>query len=275
MPTVEQTKSDRHFTNTLIAAVTSGLVGASSSFVFKGLKIRLQSGQPLPSISQLGPRIWIKESFRGSLSYTACLVSTSVVQQVSDRFFEEHNTSGIPLVKWSGTLLAGALGGITYNVAENIILQQQRHKMSAFSAAASLVRESPTRIFRGLSFIMPREAVFGYSYLKGAQQAGDYAKEHYGESYIMPAKIMVGIMGALASHPFDTASVTMQAYGYTKMRQAVSHLLAEPSPVRAIYKGGLARIGLFTTSMLAISMTQRAVMDKLDLSGADERMTLK
>ncbi|KTD35669.1 hypothetical protein Lmor_1116 [Legionella moravica] len=255
---------DDQYINTLIAASTSGLLGAGASFFFKGLKIRIQSGQALPSMSQLGAYYWAKETFRGTLSYAGCLVSTSIVQQMMARYLEKQNLSQTTLGKWSETLFSGALGGVTYNIAENIILEQQRKRMNALDATRSLLQQSPTRIIRGLPFVMAREAVFGFCYLKGVKQAGDYAREQWGSKYEMPAQILAGMGGALISHPFDTSSTTMQAYGYNKPSQAIRHLLSEASPFKALYRGGLARLGLFTSSALVMNSVRERVMEHLE-----------
>ena len=95
---------------------------------------------------------------------------------------------------------------------ENILLQQQLQKTTASQATMALLNQSSTRLFRGIKLIMIREAMFGCCYLKGVKQAGDYATQNFGEKYVMPAQIMVGILGALASYPFDTTATIMQRY---------------------------------------------------------------
>lgn len=258
------TNVNNPYTNTLIAASTSGFLGAGASFFFKGLKIRRQSGQDVPNLFKVGPHDWFKETFRGTLSYAGCLVSTSIIQQMMAKFLEQQNISETTLGKWSETLFSGALGGVTYNVAENIILEQQRKKMNALAAAKSLLQQSPTRIFRGLPFVMAREAVFGFCYLKGVHQAGNYAREQWGDNYEMPAKISVGITGALISHPFDTASTTMQTHGYSKFDQVSRHFLSESNLPKALYRGVLARVGLFTSSALVMNNVRVRVMEQLE-----------
>lgn len=254
------------YTNTLIAGSTSGFIGSYTGFFFQATKKRLQSGQKLPSLLEMGPRKWVNETFRGSFNFAACLVPTAVIQQVADQYCKQSNISNAYWMQWIGTLFSGALGGIASTAVENILLQQQLKKITASEAIKELINESPRRIFRGVQLIMAREAVFGYCYLEGAKQAGNYAAAQFGENYRLPAQIAVGITGSLATHPFDTMATVMQQHNYTQTRQAAKHLLNEKNVVKSFYKGGIARIGLFTTTMVVIGNTQQAIMDRLEPS---------
>ena len=260
--TSEQTVSNHQYINVLIAGGVSGFTGAFTTFFFAAGKKRRQSGQAFPSISELGPRKWVRETFRGSIGNSVLLTPTAVIQQLSDQYWKQQGSAN-PSNQIAATLFSGAVGGVASTVVENMLLQQQIKKASASQALISLYEQSPTRIFRGMQMIMLREAIFGWCYLSGVVQAGNYAAEHYGARYRMPVQILVGMMGALVSHPFDTTATTMQQHGYTKTRHAVQHLLREPNAIKAFYKGGLMRMGLFTTGIIVVSNTRQAVMNQL------------
>lgn len=257
-------QTNQSYINPLIAATTSGFVGAYAGFFFQATKKRKQSNQKLPSISEMGPRKWLRETFRGSFSYTACIVPTSVIQQMANEYCKRQNIANPYFPQWIATLFSGALGGIASTVVENVLLEQQMKNQKASQAIKTLCNESSTRIFRGGTLIMVREAVFGYCYLTGSKQAGDYAKKTLGASYAVPAEITVGVVGSIVTHPFDTMATTMQQHGYTKVSQAAKHLLSQENAIKAFYKGGLARVGLFTTTMIVIGETQRTIMDRLE-----------
>ena len=95
----EKIKSQQHYINTLIAAGMSGFIGAFSTFIFASIKKRLQSGQALPSITKMGPRDWLAETFRGSINYSLCFTPPTVIQQMLDEYGKEKNGSGISSLK--------------------------------------------------------------------------------------------------------------------------------------------------------------------------------
>lgn len=249
------------YQNTLIAATTSGFIGAYAGFFFQATKKRLQSGQQLPRISEIGPRKWVRETFRGSFSFSVCLVPTSVIQQMTDEYCKRQHITD---ARWMTTFFSGALGGIASTFVENVLLQQQMRNASARDAIQALLRESPTRIFRGGYLIMAREAVFGFCYLSAAKQASDYATCQFGSTYAFLAQMIVGVVGSLISHPLDTMATTMQQYRLTKASDAARHLFLEKKGIQAFYKGALARIGLFTTTMIVIGETQRSILNRLE-----------
>lgn len=258
----EPIKTTGH-TNSLIAAGTSGLVGAYAAFFFEGAKKRLQSNQPLPSLQQVGMKTWFKESFRGSSSFAGSLVPTSIIQQMTSHYFQEQNLSYTMTGKMLETVFSGSLGGMASTIVENIVLEQQLHNTGPKQAFFNLLTQGHTRIFRGLPLVMTREAIFGFCYLKGANEAGNYATTHFGAAYALPAQLCVGALGSLISHPFDTVATTMQHKGYKKTTDAAMYLWNE-NKAYAFYKGGAARIGLFTTAMLTIGKVQKVVLDKLN-----------
>lgn len=253
-----QDQSFKTYSNALVAAAISGLAASYASFFFEGMKKRLQSNQPLPQFKS-NTLAWLRESFRGSGSFACSLVPTSVIQQMAHQHLAQNNSSNETIE----TIFSGALGGLASTVVENVVLQQQLKKYGSREAFSDLISQGKTRLFRGLPWIMVREAIFGFSYMQGAKEAADYATTNYGAIYAIPAKLMVGALGSLISHPFDTIATTMQHRGYRIGMHAVKYLWSE-NQLKAFYKGGAARIGLFTTAMLTIDTVQSSLLNKLN-----------
>lgn len=250
-------------THALIAAALSGAAGSYAAFGFESVKKRQQTNQVLPNIIKLGAGQWLRESYRGSSAFLCSLVPTSMIQQTTNHVLESNRLANTPTAKIFEAGFSGALGGFASTLAENIILEQQMQKVGPRQAIINLVSGGYSHPFRGLTFVMGRECIFGLCYLKLANQAGEYAEKNVGGFSVMPAKIMVGAMGSLASHPLDTVATTMQKYKYPTAKEAVSHLIKEGG-VGAFFKGAGARIGLFTTAMLVISETQEQVLNHLE-----------
>ncbi len=245
----------------LVAAGVSGWVAGYAGFYFEGVKKRLQSDQSLPN--KINLRMWIKESFRGSGTYALCNIPPTVVQQMANHFFKEQNLSSTLAGQTIEVAISGGLGGIPAAFIGNILLEQQIKKIGPLDAFRSLFVHGTPRLFRGVSLLMVREAIFGLCYMKGVKEAGDYADTHFGSAFVLPAQIIVGAGGSLLSHPMDTAATVMQKYDYKKIKDATQHLWKENS-IRAFYKGGAARVGLFTTTMLVLDQVRNTVLNELE-----------
>jgi len=273
----EQTEADvkkPRLMNTIIAAFAGGVAGGYASFIFEGMKKRLQSNQTLPNPLNMTTYKWLRESFRGANAFTCSLVPTGIFQQVTKHVLEEKGIAHTPMGETIGNVAAGAVGGVASAGVENVILWQQLGKSGPYEAIQRLFSESPTAIFRGIFPVMAREAMFGVCYLKLAGEAGKYAKENFGNRYELPAQIVVGTIGSLASHPFDTTATTMQKYKFT-FSQAVTHLWEEGG-LGSFYKGCAARVFLFTTAMMVISQTSEKVLSRLtDKTDATEAPSFK
>ena len=260
---MNDTKETHSQTHAFIAGGASALAAGYSCFIFEGIKKRLQSNQPLPNLMKSGPKIWLKESFRGSTSFAWSSIPSTVIQQMTSNYCKEQNLSHTLSGKTIEAIFAGALGGFPATIIGNLLLEQQLKKTGPKEAFFNLLTQGNTRIFRGLTLVMTREAMFGFCYLKGMQDAGNYASTHYGASYVLPAQLCVGILGSLASHPADTIATTMQQYNYSRISSATEHLWKE-NKAKAFFKGGAARIGLFSMAMLVIGDVQEKVLSTLE-----------
>ncbi len=249
----------------LIAAGVSGFFAGYAGFPFESIKKRLQSNQALPSAHNMGLRIWLRESFRGVGSYALTNIPASVAQQMTNHYFEEQTTISHTLAgKTIQVVISGAVGGIPATIIGNTLLEQQLKQIKPTQALVNLVKEGGVmRPLRGVVMTMVRESMFGFCYLKAMDDAGQYATKHWGPSYALPAQVTVGITGSLLSHPFDTIATTMQRYNYASVSEAAQHLWRQNKSM-AFFKGGLARVGLFTSTMWVINRTKQAVLEQFE-----------
>ena len=272
MPTCEQKELDDQDKNSvkhtshmhsLVAGGISGGAAGYAGFYFEGLKKRLQSDQRIPNRTSLSLNTWVKESFRGAGTYALCNIPATVVQKMASNFLNKQLVSNTAIGQAATAIISGGLGGIPAAFLGNILLEQQLKSIGPVEAFSNLMTHGISRLFRGVSLVMIREAMFGFCYLKGVNEAGNYASTHFGPMFSLPAQLAVGALGSLASHPFDTVATTMQRYDYKNIKDAGTYLWKE-NGVKAFYKGGAARIGLFTTTMLTLNKVQQSVLDVLD-----------
>ena len=248
--------------NSMIAAGASGFSAGYVGFFFEGIKKRLQSNQSIPNPMKLGLNVWARESFRGAGSFAVSCIPASMLQQMASHYFEKQNTTNTYLGKISEAVVSGALGGIPSAVIGNVLLEQQLKKVGPKEAFSSLLPQGVSRAFRGVSPLMAKESIFGLCYLKAMDDAADYASKHFGSSYAIPAQVTVGILGSLASHPFDTMATVMQQFNSSAVD--ASKRLWQEGGIKSFYKGGAARIGLFSSTMIVINKTKAAVLEQLE-----------
>lgn len=255
--------SNYKYYNSLIAAGSSGLTSGYTGFYFESTKKRLQTNQKIPAISKNNFLFWLKESFRGSGSFALSNIPTCIAQQMTHYFFVEHNLDNTAHGKILEPIFSGAVGGIPSAIMGNLLFEQQIKKINPKQALFNLLAVSNKRVFVGTIPLIGRESIFGFCYLKAMDDAKNYAVTHIGASYIIPAQIVVGIAGSLISHPFDTIASTMQKYNHQTIKDATKYLWNE-NKVSSFYKGSLARVGLFTTSIITIHKTKELVLNALE-----------
>jgi hypothetical protein len=137
------------YRNKFIESAVSGFCGAYLAFFFEATKKRLQSNQQIPTLSNMSMLRWVRETFRGSLSFSLCATPTMVVQQLTDAYCKNHFSS-TSYANYASALFSGALGGVVSTGVENMLLTQQIKKINARAAFSTLINESYFRLFRGL-----------------------------------------------------------------------------------------------------------------------------
>jgi hypothetical protein len=219
----------------------AGAAAALVTFPFESAKKKFQSGQPI---------IWsLREFYRGCSAFVVSLTPTGAIQVASNILIKQKLGEGRNAEITSG-VAAGGLGAVASTAVENVILRQQLQNTGPKQAINSLFAEGALRIWRGLALISGREAIFGFSYMWGSKEASKHAKENYGEQFALPAKIGVGIAGALISHPLDTTATVRQKHAsYLSTKDAAKQIMTE-SGLKGFYKGAVPRCLLFTGAML-------------------------
>jgi len=263
-------QSNVGYQNSMIAAGGSGFSAGYAGFFFEGIKKRLQSNQSIPNPMKLGINVWARESFRGAGSFAVSCIPASMLQQMASHYFEKQNTSNTYLGKIGEAVFSGALGGIPSAAIGNVLLKQQMGGIGPKEALSELLPQGVSRVFRGTLPLMVKESIFGLCYLKVMDDAADYASKHFGESYVIPAQVTVGILGSLASHPFDTMATVMQQFNSNALD--ASKRLWQEGGIKSFYKGGAARIGLFSSTMVVINKTKAAILEQLDDDVATPQM---
>lgn len=255
-------ESDNNKSNTqlsaaqdMAASLMTGAFAGFASYPFEAFKKKKQSDQKVKGLT-------VRELFRGGPAFASSVGPTTLVQYSVNGALLKFVFSEEPSQKEkiAAGLLSGGSGAVVSTFVENTILVQQLHSLGPFGAIRHMFRQSPTRPWTGCTMLGAREMTFGSCYLIFSGMAGDYAAEHVGEWARMPAKLGVGIGGALLSHAPDTIATMSQ-------KEAEQHYKAtgqslKPNPltvarnairdegVKSLYKGGGHRVLLFTTVML-------------------------
>lgn len=228
------------------AGGSAGLVGSWLSFIFEGLKKKRQSNQ----ITE-----WkIRELYRGLTAFSCSLVPTTALQvSVSSAITYKYGDS--ERARLYSALFGGFTGSTASTLVENTILRQQLDKSNPQAAFSKLLQEGWRRPWKGISMIGIREMIFGFSYLYGVDAATKYYKNTYETDNTLVPRLLVGAFGSLISHPFDTVGTHMQLKKGKVAPYTAAKEIWSSSGVKGFYKGGLWRIGLFTTAMISINKT--------------------
>jgi len=270
----------------IIKSSLTGAMAGATIFPAEAIKKKLQSGQikqirdvtNLCKFSLTSSKFTNEQSkfripvpkvelYRGVVGYITCLSTVTCLQYSIHSFLQQQ----LKLNENEHlSLLSPALSGIVSATAstalENTLLRQQIHKIGPLSSVKSLFQQNKLRIFKGFTCIGMREAIFTSCYMmlseKGASIARDILKS---DSYLtsLLGMVLVGIVGTLTSHPFDTIATVAQKNEVT-VRQAAKQIFKGttnlkdfPKGVRGFYAGGASRFILFTSAMLVIPTYQK------------------
>lgn len=276
MPGTSQNNADsKHLPiwNTGLSAVLATVI----NFPFEGMKKRLQSNQTL-SFKEIMTGIpkgvsvkWnavslkqLPELYRGCTAFGVSLVPTSIIQRSMNKRLLEKFGEGTTTKVYSG-LFSGAMGAVASTAVENVILTQQKYTAGPRVAVNIIYKKGGiTGIWTGFSMISVREAVFASSYLYAAEAAATYYSNVFGTDKTLPAKLGVGVVGALITHPADTIATTMQnSHKKISALKAAKEIYRgknfESAGAKNFWKGGSWRCALFTGSMLTLEQAPTAI----------------
>ena len=180
------------------------------------------------------------------------------------------NSAGI-----ASAVASGAFSAFSSTAVENIILQQQLTKTRPRVAINALLKQGYSRPFVGLAQIAIREAGFAFCWLWGASATYNFVlNETQNKTLAFASQIPVGVVGALGTHPFDTWATQLQRGSKVKedsfLGWKTAKRLYNKEGVKGFYKGGAARVGLFTGCMLVMATVQPWIDNKLKAITADD-----
>ena len=225
-----------------IAGCTAGLVATP----FETIKKRLGTNQQW----WFGwNKTMVQETFRGGAAFIFSVGPVTILQGAAVNIIKNNVNAGEKLSDRQKLVAAGS-GGFASAFTENIILRQQKFKLGPAKAVASLFQQSLTRPWLGIYALFGREIIFGFSYMKAEEVEKNYGKF---------AVLWLGAAGSLASHPFDRIATENQ---HCETRQSIYQSalkILKEGGLRNMYKGGAARICLFTTSMVVISQIKNTL----------------
>lgn len=251
-----------------VSGLAAGSFAALVGFPGEGVKKKLQSGVKL-SVRDFYPR----NLYTGGGTFIAFLGPVTGLQSATKGLLNtlfptlnESHSGGVVR-----DTIAGGTGALISTVVECTVLTQQHLQRKVLSHGpldAMRLLYAQKGIFgpfTGFPALAKREGVFTacYSNLPIVQAA---VKEQYGPtvSYFVPP--IMGVGGAVATQPFDTAA-TRQQNALLKGRkitelQAYKEIIAEHG-VKGLWAGSLGRIYLFAACMYLISKTQSPIESKL------------
>lgn len=242
----------------LFASLIAGTVGGYTAYPWEALKKKAESGQSLPSI--FNPR----EIFRGASPFALTLGPVSLVQGTLNDSLKRLLPENAPESSKYGIGLISGLGGAFVSApVEATILAQQLQKTGPIGAIRYLFSQGYSRPWSALKPLMIREAGFGFTWLMGADAAGDYASKQFGVNWKFPATIMVGLAAALVTHPFDvTATRIQQTLSPISMHAAMKQIYQELG-WKGFLKGYEWRALLFTSCMIVIGNLEKFIQKEL------------
>lgn len=273
MPTINS-NTDHNSWQTVTSSIVGGAAGGFLFFPAEGLKKRLQSDKLHAadfrnlSTGNLRQALHPRELFRGSSAFATSVMVATVTSMAFNRAIKElsfydDSSSAHRLV---AAFASGALGAIVGSTpVENTILTQQSIKKGPIPAVQHMLKQGISRPWVGVCELMARESIFAGVMLFGAPAARNYIKEKTNSDVQAElGAVGVGVIGALASHPFDTTATYRQSQdGQIPLRQAVENIYKK-SGIQGFYKGGACRVILFTGCAISIPKISKIVENVLN-----------
>lgn len=257
-----------------MAGLISGSIAAAITFPTEAMKKRKQSNQPPIGFEFFKPNTWAKSAvilYTGGLAFVASVGPTTLIQSTAMDFMTESG-----LTKEGNIMpafICGALGGFCSTFVESLILAQQykrnaRKPSGPIKTIESVVRQhGVTKLWTGLGCIMARECVFGGLALRAADSIAKWAVNTTGnKNHYFLTQLLVGMAGALVTHPADTVATLMQHNLHQYQKESVAAIVKRvwmKHGLKGFYEGGCYRVGLFTGCMMIISYLRQPTEDFL------------
>lgn len=195
--------------------------------------------------------------YRGSLVFAASIVPTTMIQLLGNAYLKNTlltDNANNAIYRIAASIGCGVLGAITGTFVENCIVRQQvmskelgKHVGPVEAIKDSLQHRGLSGLWKSYPLIATRDGIFTSSMLWLTPAACAYARENWGDNYVLPTRIAVNVLGAVASHPFDTMATRMQmTHQKMSMVDAARDVTQNLGGLKGFYKGLPYRIGLFT-----------------------------
>ena len=105
---------------------------------------------------------------------------------------------------------SGAIGALSATVVEGCIAQQQLFKGNLYQTIKGMILTNPLRPWRSYPMIAIRDGIFTTWMFGISKRVQTELEPEYGKGVSITAAAVIGIPGALISHPVDTIASRMQ-----------------------------------------------------------------
>jgi len=231
--------TNSNFARDFFSSVTAGTAIAYSTFMFEGLKKRLQTGQKIS---------WkFSDLFAGSTSFAVSITPTTTIQMTADSVMKRYMPDDAsPLTKLMQSAFCGIQGAIVATPVENIIIRQQMAKAGPKWVIKDMYNQGGMfRFWKTFNLIATRDGIFTACMLFVNDKVVTFAKDKFGSKAEYPALLAVSAIGAGLSHPFDTIATNRQKdHAKTSLVQFTSNFINQHG-YKGLYKGIGPRFGLF------------------------------
>jgi len=260
----------------IAAGLSSGSLSALVMFPTEGLKKRSQSNQPKIGFKLSDLKTFsisnIKILYTGCVGFVLSVGPTTLVQTLTYNFLNKTNIFGekSPFVPF----ISGGIGAICSSLVEHLVLTQQYRRnegkpVGPIGAYKILHQKGVFKPFTGFLPLVFRESIFGGLALNVADAFARNVSERFGSHFYFPSQILIGILGALLTHPADTVATNLQKnlkFGQKETLSQIVRRIYAGEGIKGFYKGGAYRVALFTGCMMIISLTRLPIENVLKKS---------
>ena len=149
--------------------------------------------------------------YRGSAVFAGNIIPTTALQFGINNLLSPWAGNDAPKYQQFAVAMASGIGGaVTATFVENTIIRQQVMRCGPIAAIQDMAAQSYLRPWKSFPLIAGRDAIFTAWMFIVAPTVRTHVDATYGSSYILPASIAIGVLGATLSHPFDTMATRLQ-----------------------------------------------------------------
>lgn len=158
----------------------------------------------------------------------------------------------------------GAIGAVNATFVENTIIRQQEMKAGPIPTVKDMFKQSYVRPWKSFPCIATRDAIFTLFMLNFIPNSVEFSKDNFGESFALPTRILMSLLGTVLSHPFDTVATLQQKVHEKTPFVDVAKKLYQTQGVKGFYRGVLCRSLMFGTFAYALPEARKVVETQID-----------